>query len=86
MRGGDPATLLQSLDPGFRRINLEVLGNSDPYLHAHVCPRYQWEPAELVGKPVSLYPAQRWSDPATALGPQHDAVRRAIAAHLCGAG
>ncbi|GAA3545003.1 hypothetical protein GCM10022295_28680 [Streptomyces osmaniensis] len=27
------------LDPGFRRVNLEILGNTDPFLHAHVWPR-----------------------------------------------
>lgn len=70
------------LDPAFRRVNLEILGNTDPYLHAHVWPRYEWEPAGLVGKPVWLYPAERWSDPATALGPQHEALRTTIAANL----
>ena len=69
-------------DPAFRRVNLEILGNNDPYLHAHVWPRYDWEPAELVGHPVWLHPRERWADPATALGPQHDALRRAIARHL----
>jgi diadenosine tetraphosphate (Ap4A) HIT family hydrolase len=34
-------------DPGFRRINYEILGNLDAFLHAHVRPRYDWEPAEL---------------------------------------
>ena len=72
------------LDPAFRRVNVEILGNTDPYLHAHVWPRYEWEPDGLVGKPVWLYPAERWSDPATALGPQHEALRTAIAAKLSG--
>lgn len=40
------------LDTDFRRVNLEILGNTDPYLHAHIWPRYEWEPAGLVGKPV----------------------------------
>jgi diadenosine tetraphosphate (Ap4A) HIT family hydrolase len=40
-----------------RRINYEILGNADPYLHGHVHPRYQWEPADRIGWPVSLYPA-----------------------------
>jgi diadenosine tetraphosphate (Ap4A) HIT family hydrolase len=31
-------------DPAFRRINLEILGNTDAFLHAHVWPRYNWEP------------------------------------------
>ncbi|MFJ6452661.1 diadenosine tetraphosphate hydrolase, partial [Streptomyces hydrogenans] len=28
------------LDPAFKRVNLEILGNKDPFLHAHVWPRY----------------------------------------------
>ena len=69
-------------DPEFRRVNLEILGNTDPYLHAHVWPRYGWEPPELVRKPVWLYPPSHWSDPATALGPRHDELRAAIGRHL----
>ncbi|GHF78795.1 HIT family protein [Streptomyces thermodiastaticus] len=69
-------------DPGFRRVNLEILGNTDPFLHAHVWPRYAWEPAELVGRPVWLYPRERWSDPRYRLGPQHDALRAAIGGEL----
>lgn len=70
------------LDPGFRRVNLEILGNTDPFLHAHVWPRFEWEPAELVGKPVWLYPPDRWSDEQFRLGSQHDALRDAIASEL----
>ncbi|MFE9062165.1 HIT family protein [Streptomyces violaceusniger] len=66
------------LDPAFRRVNLEILGNTDPFLHAHVWPRFDWEPPELVGKPVWLYPRERWSDEGHALGPQHAALRKAI--------
>ncbi|MDI6105464.1 diadenosine tetraphosphate hydrolase [Actinoplanes sp. NEAU-A12] len=69
-------------DPAFRRINLEILGNTDPYLHAHIWPRYDWEPPEIVGRPVYVYPRQRWTDPATALGPRHDPLRAAIRRHL----
>lgn len=69
-------------DPGFRRVNLEILGNTDPYLHAHVWPRYEWEPEHLVGRPVWLYPVERWSDPATALGPEHDALRAELTAEI----
>jgi diadenosine tetraphosphate (Ap4A) HIT family hydrolase len=71
-------------DPAFRRVNLEILGNTDPFLHAHVWPRYDWEPPEIVGKPVWLYPPERWSDPATALGPQHEDLRREITRQLTG--
>lgn len=70
------------LDPGFRRVNLEILGNTDPYLHAHVWPRYDWEPPELVGRPVWLYPRDRWSDPRYALGSRHDPLREALRQEL----
>ncbi|GID96588.1 DeoR family transcriptional regulator [Amorphoplanes digitatis] len=69
-------------DPAFRRINLEILGNTDPYLHAHIWPRYEWEPPHLVGMPVWLYPPDNWRDPASGLGPQHDELRAAITGHL----
>ncbi|MFC9153530.1 diadenosine tetraphosphate hydrolase [Streptomyces bauhiniae] len=70
------------LDPAFRRVNLEILGNTDPFLHAHVWPRFEWEPAELVGKPVWLYPPNRWSDARFRLSPQHDGLREAIGREL----
>jgi diadenosine tetraphosphate (Ap4A) HIT family hydrolase len=69
-------------DPAFRRVNVEILGNTDEFLHAHIWPRYRWEPEDLVGGPVWLYPLERWRDPATALGPQHDALGAAITASL----
>jgi diadenosine tetraphosphate (Ap4A) HIT family hydrolase len=69
-------------DRSFRRVNLEILGNTDAFLHAHVWPRYGWEPPELVGKPVWLYPPSHWTDPAHALGPRHDDLRAALAARL----
>jgi diadenosine tetraphosphate (Ap4A) HIT family hydrolase len=69
-------------DPAFRRINLEILGNTDAFLHAHVWPRYDWEPPDRIGYPVWLYPEENWVDPATALGTQHDTLRAAIKAQL----
>ncbi|SEF50122.1 Diadenosine tetraphosphate (Ap4A) hydrolase [Actinacidiphila yanglinensis] len=72
------------LDPAFRRVNLEILGNTDPYLHAHVWPRFDWEPPELVGHPVWLYPPDRWSDERFRLGARHDALREAIGGELDG--
>ncbi|MCI1747889.1 MAG: diadenosine tetraphosphate hydrolase [Acidipropionibacterium sp.] len=69
-------------DPAFRRINLEILGNTDPTLHAHVWPRYDWEPPDLVGMPVWLYPQDRWTDPKWRLSPAHDDIRSQIAAAL----
>lgn len=71
-------------DPGFRRVNLEILGNTDPFLHAHVWPRYEWEGEPAVRRPVWHYPSTRWSDPspATVLGPAHDGLRAELAAQL----
>lgn len=70
------------LDPAFRRVNLEILGNTDGFLHAHVWPRYEWEPEDLVGWPVWLYPQERWTSEEFALGPRHDLLREAIGVML----
>lgn len=70
------------IDPAFRRVNIEILGNADAFLHAHVWPRYEWEPAEYVRKPVWLYPPERWDDPATALSSAHDSLRDALSTEL----
>ncbi|MBK3588891.1 diadenosine tetraphosphate hydrolase [Streptomyces microflavus] len=69
-------------DPAFRRVNLEILGNTDPFLHAHIWPRFEWEPSNVVSRPVWLYPQERWSDEQFKLGPQHDALRDAISNEL----
>jgi diadenosine tetraphosphate (Ap4A) HIT family hydrolase len=69
-------------DRDFRRVNIEILGNTDDFLHTHVWPRYSWEPEDLVSRPVWLYPPERWRDPATALGPQHAGIRAAIVEQL----
>lgn len=37
------------------RINYEILGNSEPELHAHVFPRYSTEPPDLRRVPVWFY-------------------------------
>ena len=42
--------------PAFRRFNLEILGNTDAFLHAHVWPRYEWEGPAVAARPVWLYP------------------------------
>jgi diadenosine tetraphosphate (Ap4A) HIT family hydrolase len=48
-----------ALDPRFRRVNYEVLGNSWPHLHAHVHPRYGWEPPAHRSAPVWSYPDRK---------------------------
>lgn len=40
------------------RINYATLMNEDHYLHTHIHPRYSWEDAERLRKPVFLYPPQ----------------------------
>lgn len=60
------------LDPAFRRVNLEILGNTDPFLHAHIWPRYDWEPPDKIGGPVWRYPKDLWAD----VDPTDPAVER----------
>ncbi len=43
------------------RINYDILGNSDAFLHAHVFPRYAWEEEERRRMPVWQYPRENWS-------------------------
>lgn len=69
-------------DGGFRRVNVEILGNTDAFLHAHVWPRYDWEPMELVGKPVWLYSPKHWSDEGFRLGTEHDELRAQLTAEV----
>lgn len=70
------------LDPQFRRLNYEILGNTDAYLHAHLFPRYDWEPADKVRGPVWWYDPTVFYGPDTALGPQHDELRSRITHRL----
>jgi len=72
----------QRRDTDFRRVNVEILGNSDAFLHAHIWPRYDWEPAELVEKPVWLYPPGHWQDERHALGNSHDELRAKLASEV----
>lgn len=69
-------------DPGFRRINIEILGNTDAFVHTHIWPRYGWEPAGIVQKPVWMHEPSSWTDAGTALGPQHDELRATITREL----
>jgi diadenosine tetraphosphate (Ap4A) HIT family hydrolase len=43
---------------GAYRINYAVMGNSDPYLHAHVVPRYKDEPEIYLHDQPWAYPAE----------------------------
>ena len=45
------------------RINYGILANSWPFLHAHLFPRYDWEPEEMRTKNVWRYPEEGyWAD------------------------
>lgn len=44
-------------------------------LRSRRLPRNEWEPPELVAKPVWLYSRDQWSDPRFALGSENDDVR-----------
>ncbi|MFJ1866418.1 HIT family protein [Streptomyces sp. NPDC088097] len=71
------------LDPAFRRVNIEILGNADPYLHAHIWPRYDWEPADRLTRPVWLYEDEEcWRGLRHALAPRHDGLRAAVTEEL----
>ncbi|MEK5058011.1 hypothetical protein BK126_06950 [Paenibacillus sp. FSL H7-0326] len=44
------------------RINYSIYGNEAPFLHAHVFPRYEWEPEYNRRNPVWTYPESNWTD------------------------
>jgi len=72
----------RSLDASFRRMNYEILGNSYRHLHAHLFPRYEWEPPEHIGRPAWLYDPQEFYAADAALAPRHDEIRARIIAEL----
>ncbi|HTQ12824.1 MAG TPA: hypothetical protein VMH86_03030 [Rhizomicrobium sp.] len=66
-----------------RRVNYSIYGNTDPYVHAHVVPRYDWEPAERVTRPIWEYGPEKWSAPEYAFDEaKHGDLKRRIAAAL----
>jgi diadenosine tetraphosphate (Ap4A) HIT family hydrolase len=75
-------TVCNGLDPSLRRLNYEILGNTDQYLHAHVFPRYGWEDDELLSGPVWHYPRDRWTSPRDAYADEHEPLRLAITNEL----
>lgn len=65
------------------RINYDILGNTDQFLHAHIFPRYAWESDARRKMPVWLYDASNWSNPETAYHEhRHRALRQQILATL----
>ena len=49
---------------GADRINYSIYGNLDPFLHAHVWPRYAWEDPAYRTMPPFNYPPTLREDPA----------------------
>ncbi|GHU38962.1 DeoR family transcriptional regulator [Bacilli bacterium] len=65
------------------RINYDILGNTDNYLHAHIFPRYLSEAPERLKKPVWLYDASYWFDDAYAYDEnKHGELRSKLTAYL----
>jgi diadenosine tetraphosphate (Ap4A) HIT family hydrolase len=70
-------------DPaGFRRINLEIQGNTDAFLHAHVTPRYHWEPAAVLGWPAARWHWEGLVTDAAYDDPAYDDLRRELGEEL----
>ncbi len=72
----------EAREAGYRRVNVEILGNTAAFLHTHIWPRYDWEPDEVRGLPVWAYPSTRWSSSDFALGAKHDSLRAALVTEL----
>lgn len=65
------------------RVNYDILGNTDNYLHAHIFPRYSWEEESLRKMPVWKYDPSNWSNAETAYDPEkHDDLRHGILNYL----
>ncbi|OFI46697.1 hypothetical protein BG262_02535 [Floricoccus penangensis] len=47
------------------RVNYDILGNTDKFLHAHIFPRYIWEDKERQKMPVWTYDKSNWSNEET---------------------
>lgn len=73
--------IIQSCTP--IRVNYDILGNTDNFLHAHVFPRYEWESEERKKMPVWLYDSSNWHNKETSYNPiKHDEIRNSILEYL----
>lgn len=60
---------------GCKRINYGIYGNVDPFLHVHVFPRYEWEPADSATLPPLSIPASLREAPEHRFDPsRHDSL------------
>jgi diadenosine tetraphosphate (Ap4A) HIT family hydrolase len=68
---------------GCQRINYSIYGNLDPFLHAHLFPRYDTEDARYRTSPPFLVPAEVREAPEYAFDPaEHGELQAAIRALL----
>ena len=82
---GDMAKLGRAVSAACRprRVNYAIYGNTAPVLHAHVVPRYDWEPAERITQPIWTYPTEQWRDMPLDYDPaRHTSLRDKIRAAL----
>ena len=75
-------TACRKTQAGFRRMNYEILGNTDAYLHAHLFARYEWESPAYVGRPVWLYDPEEFYGTESALAHGDPELRERIVAEL----
>ncbi len=61
---------------GCKRINYSIYGNLDPFLHAHVWPRYEWEDASYATLPPFSVPAELRESADKIFDPVRDAEMR----------
>jgi len=65
------------------RVNYGIYGNLDPFLHAHIWPRYDWENDDLKRMPPFTFPATLRENPACAFSPEkHGPLKDQIASFL----
>lgn len=72
---------------GMLRLNYEIQGNTDAFLHAHIWPRYDWEPDDRRPLPVFSYGREQWRAPEsqyrdTEHGHLRQRINLALRAHL----
>jgi diadenosine tetraphosphate (Ap4A) HIT family hydrolase len=68
---------------GLRRVNYEIFGNVMPALHAHVIPRYEWEPEYNRAREALSYGEDVWFASEHAYSDtKHRELRQAITARL----
>lgn len=65
------------------RLNYSILANTDPFLHAHIQPRYGWESDEYRPMPAWLYPKDQFYSPQYAFDEKkHDGIKSKLSETL----